>query len=47
MGFSEREVAHMYMGKWMELFDQFKWFYNFKIMKRTFADRKTESLMDL
>lgn len=47
MGFSEKEIAHMYIGKWMDLFEHFKWFHNFKAKKALFTDNQPASLMDL
>lgn len=47
MGYPEKEIAHMYLGKWMEMFDQFKKFYNFKAKRGLFKEEKVVSLLDL
>lgn len=37
----------MYLGKWIEMFEQFKKFYNFKMKKGLFKEEKAVSLLDL
>ena len=33
MGYTEKEVSHMYFGKWCEMYQHFKWYHNFKMKK--------------
>lgn len=48
LGFSEWEVDHMYMGKWLDLMYHFKRMHNIRMQGRTFRMvEKTGSLMDL
>jgi hypothetical protein len=47
IGYREREISHMYYGKWFELFQQFKFYHNTKMKRATFEKRKVESLADL
>ena len=47
MGYSEREVAHMYLGKWTALFRHFKWYHNLKVKRGLFEEHKSESWLDL
>ena len=47
IGYRESEIAHMYYGKWFELFRQFKFYHNVKMKRATFEQKKVESLMDL
>ncbi|HIY18264.1 MAG TPA: hypothetical protein IAA44_02565 [Candidatus Blautia avistercoris] len=47
MGYSEREVSQMYLGKWEDLYVHFKWLHNMKVRKCLFQERKRTSLLDL
>lgn len=47
MGYSENEIAHMYLSKWVAMFEQFKWFHNMKMNKGIFKMQKKVSLLDL
>nr|DAZ09028.1 MAG TPA: hypothetical protein [Caudoviricetes sp.] len=47
MGYREKEIGRMYLGKWCDLFKHFKWFCNFKAKKHIFGEQKSSSLMDL
>lgn len=48
IGYTEKEISRMYFGKWCDLFEEYKKFYNFKMKKCLFEEEKKEvSLMDL
>ena len=48
MGFSETEIKRMYFGKWSDLFEEYKKFYNFKIKSGLFKEQEEQvSLLDL
>lgn len=48
IGYAEREVAHMYFGKWCDLFEEYKKLHNFEVSRTLFkAAEKERSLMDL
>lgn len=48
IGYSEREVSHMYFGKWVDLFVEFKKMHNYKMKRILFEEeKKVASLMDL
>lgn len=47
MGYTEKEISRMYMGKWCDLFQHFKWFCNFKARRCVFKEKKRVSMLDL
>lgn len=48
IGYAEREVAHMYFGKWCDLFEEYKKLHNFEVSRTLFkAAEKERSLMEL
>lgn len=52
MGYSEKEVYLMQMGKWLDLFEVYKNVYNFETAKQLYGTGETEnekkgSVMDL
>ena len=48
IGYSEREIAHMYFGKWEDLFKEFRKMHNYKMKRLIFEEeKKVASLMDL
>ena len=47
LGYREQEVAHMYYGKWNELFKQFVFYHNATMRKAVFEKKKVVSLDDL
>ena len=48
IGYSEREISHMYFGKWADLFREFKKMHNYKVKRILFEEEiKISSLMDL
>ena len=47
MGYTEKEVSRMYLGKWLELYTHFKWFHNFKMKRCIFEEKRKVSLLDL
>ena len=47
IGYREREVAHMYFGKWCDLFEEYKKMHNIRMKRMMFTEKKVESLMDL
>lgn len=47
IGYTEREVAHMYLGKWCDLFEEFKKMHNVEMRKQVYEKQKATSLMDL
>lgn len=48
IGYREKEVAHMYFGKWADLFWEFKKMHNIKMKRMIFEEeKKVVSLMDL
>ena len=48
IGYTEKEISRMYFGKWCDLFEEYKKFYNFKLKKYLFKEEEKEvSLMEL
>nr|DAE84199.1 MAG TPA: hypothetical protein [Caudoviricetes sp.]DAM37464.1 MAG TPA: hypothetical protein [Caudoviricetes sp.] len=47
IGYSEKEVAHMYYGKWCDLFEEWKNMHNIRMKRMVFEEEKVQSLMDL
>lgn len=47
VGYTEKEVKHMYYGKWSEMFRNFRKMHNITIKKELFMEKKIESLIDL
>jgi len=47
MGYTEKEVSRMYLGKWSEMFAHFKQFHNFKMKRGIYQERVKVSLFDL
>ena len=47
IGYSEREIAHMYLGKWLDLYEEFKKMHNICMKRSVFEEKKVASLMDL
>ena len=47
IGYSEQEVAHMYLGKWLDLYEEFKKMHNMTMKRMIFEERKVGSLLDL
>ncbi len=50
LGYSEKEVYLMQMGKWMDLFDTYRKVYNFETARQMYGLEETgkkDSVMDL
>lgn len=47
IGYAEKEVAHMYLGKWQDLFEEWKKMHNIRMKRMVFEEKKVQSLMDL
>ncbi len=48
IGYREKEIAHMYFGKWADLFQEYKRMHNIKVKRIPFEEeKKVVSLMDL
>lgn len=47
IGYSEKEIAHMYIGKWNDLYDEFKKMHNMTMKRMIFEEKKEVSLLDL
>ncbi|MEZ3435740.1 MAG: hypothetical protein K1W34_14190 [Lachnospiraceae bacterium] len=47
MGYTEKEISRMYLGKWYELFTHFKRFHNFKMKRGLYEEKERVSLLDL
>lgn len=47
MGYTEKEVSRMYLGKWMEMFEHFKKFHNFRMKRGLYQEKERISLLDL
>lgn len=47
IGYSEREIAHMYLGKWCDLYEEYKKLHNIRMKRLTFDEKKEVSLLDL
>lgn len=47
IGYSEREIAHMYYGKWSDLHEEYKKMHNIRMKRMTFEEKKVVSLLDL
>ena len=47
IGYREWEIAHMYFGKWCDLFEEFKHMHNIEMRRQIFEKQKVTSLMDL
>lgn len=47
IGYTEKEVSRMYLGKWCEMFEKFKWYHNLVARRGIFGEEKKESILDL
>ena len=47
IGYTEKEVAHMYFDKWCDLFEEFKKMHNITMRRQVFEQQKIASMMDL
>lgn len=48
IGYSEKEIAHMYFGKWADLHREYRKMHNIKVKRLIFEEeKKVTSLMDL
>ncbi|MDY4596866.1 hypothetical protein [Faecalimonas umbilicata] len=47
MGYSENEIAHMYFGKWCDLFTEYKKIHNMRMERMIFEEKKVTSMLDL
>ena len=47
IGYTEKEISKMYLGKWQELFEHFKWLHNMQMTRTIFQEKKRISLLDL
>lgn len=47
IGYTEKEISHMYLGKWSDLYEEFKKMHNITMKRQIFEEKKVESLMDL
>lgn len=47
IGYREEEIAHMYYGKWCDLFEEWKNMHNIRMKRMIFEEQKVQSLMDL
>ncbi len=48
IGYTEKEVASMYFGKWCDLFEQYKKMHNIRMKKALFEEpKKVVSLYDI
>lgn len=47
IGYGEKDIRHLYFGKWADLLEEYKKMHNMKMNRMVFAERKVTSLMDL
>ena len=47
IGYKEREIRHMYYGKWYDLFKELKEWHNFEMKKGLFEKKEVVSMLDL
>lgn len=47
IGYREKDIRHLYFGKWADLLEEYKKMHNMKMNRMVFAERKVTSLMDL
>lgn len=47
IGYREREIRHMYYGKWADLYMEYKKMHNIRMKKMIFAEKKQMSLLDM
>lgn len=47
IGYTEKEIAHMYLGKWSDLYEEFKKMHNITMKQQIFEEKKVESLINL
>ena len=47
IGYREQEIAHMYYGKWCDLFEEWKNMHNIRMKRMVFEEQKVQSLIDL
>lgn len=47
IGYTEKEISHMYLGKWFDLYDEFKKMHNISMRRQVFGEKKVASLLDL
>jgi hypothetical protein len=47
MGYRESEIAHMYFGKWCDLFTEYKKIHNIRMQRMIFEEKKITSMLDL
>ena len=47
MGYTEKEVSRMYLGKWQDMYVHFKWLHNMRVKQIDFQEKKRTSLLDL
>lgn len=46
-GYSEREVSHLYLGKWVELFQVYKKMHNMEMKRGIFDVKEKVSLLSI
>lgn len=47
IGYRENEIAHMYYGKWADLYEEYKKMHNIRMKRIVFEEKKVASLLDL
>ena len=48
IGYCEKEIAHMYFGKWCDLFEHYKKMHNLKMTRSLFEEpKKAVSLLEI
>jgi|LAHS01.1.fsa_nt_gb hypothetical protein len=47
IGYTERQIARMYYGKWVDMYQEFKKYHNMKINRIVFDSDEVVSIMDL
>lgn len=47
IGYTEKEVNRMYLGKWDDMYQNFKWLHNMRVSRTMIQQKKQTSLLDL
>lgn len=47
IGYNEKEISHMYFGKWADIYEEYKKMHNIRMQRMIFSEEKTVSLLDL
>lgn len=47
IGYSEKEISHMYFGKWCDMFEEWQKLHNLEMRRVIFEKKKRVSILDL